>query len=104
MLDASWFRYKWELLELHVCPLEGMKDCIDLNKLIRFLENGNDRHGDNFVEYVFAVVGEVEGRDEFEESCVEDQHILGKLTLFQLFQVDCCEILELFPCFTSVCV
>ena len=62
-----------------------MKHCIYPNEFIGFLEDGDHRHDDDLIEHILTVVGEVKGRDKLEEPGIEDENVLGKLALFQLF-------------------
>ena len=95
MVDGALPLGEGELLELHVRPLEGMHQRIDSAKFARFLQDGQNRHYEDFLQHVLAVVGEVEGSDQREESGIEHVHIGGELSLSQLAQVDCCEIFQL---------
>ena len=66
-------------------PIVRMKHRIYPDEFIGFLKDSDHRHDDNLIEHILAVVGEVERRYELEKPGIEDEHVLGKLALFQLF-------------------
>ena len=64
-----------------MCPLIGVNDLLYFDQPVRLLEEGYHRHSDDFIQHVFAVVGEVEGSGELEESGVKDKQVLRELSL-----------------------
>lgn len=73
MLDRGFFLCKGKLFELDMGPFIGVNDLLYLRESVGLLQDRDDRHGDDFIEHVFAIVGEVEGCGELEEPGIEDE-------------------------------
>ena len=54
-------------------PFIRVHNLLYFDQSSRLLEHGDYRRNNDFIKYVFAVVGEVERSDEVEESGIEDE-------------------------------
>ena len=81
---------KREFFELDMRPLIGVNGLLYFRESLGFLEEGHHGRNDDFIQHVFAVVGEVEGSGELEESGIEDEQVLRELSLVQLLKVYGC--------------